>query len=423
MKIEQPYEIRHKSHHNSTGLISKYYPPKRVSEDDFLKKLDEEPKDVPRVIYVHTPYCDKICSFCNLNREQLSGSLDSYAEYIAGEFDKYGKYRYFKEKPVDVIYFGGGTPTVYKAKQLEIILSSIERNIKLSADHEFTFETTLHNLTDEKLEIMEKYGVNRLSVGIQSFTTEGREFYNRTFDRDETIRRIKDLKAKFNGEVCVDIIYNYPNQTIENAVSDAKTIKELDLGSSSFYSLMIHNGSALSKDIENDKLKMEDDLIRERKLHDAFVDELTKENDYYILELTKIAKKNRDNYKYIKARSFGGDTFPIGVGAGGSVDNIGIFRMKKEMSMFVEKGEYQQRLDKVGGLFQFPVVEKKNVFPNLTEKELEIFKETIEKMKDKNLILENENNYSLTRDGLFWGNNVSREILVDLVEKTLGDNK
>ena len=97
--------------------------------------------------------------------------------------------------------------------------------------------------------------------------------------------------------------------------------------------------------------------------------------------------------------------------------------MKKEMSMFVEKGEYQQRLDKVGGLFQFPVVEKKNVFPNLTEKELEIFKETIEKMKDKNLILEDENNYSLTRDGLFWGNNVSREILVDLVEKTLGDNK
>ena len=423
MKQQQPFETRYKSHLNSTGLINQYYPPSRITEDNFLNKLNEDPKDVPRVIYVHTPYCDKICSFCNLNREQLSGSLDSYAEYIASEFDKYGQYRYFKNKPVDVIYFGGGTPTVYKPKQLELILSSIDRNIKLSEGYEFTFETTLHNLTDEKLIIMEKYGVNRLSIGIQSFTTEGRKFYNRTFDREETIKRIKNLKSKFQGEVCVDIIYNYPNQSIEDSISDAKTIKELDLGSSSFYSLMIHNGSSLSKDIENDKLKLEDDLIRERKLHDAFIDELTRDSDYYILELTKIAKKNRDNYKYIKARNFGGDTFPIGVGAGGNVDNIGIFRMKKEISMFVEKGEYQQRIDRIGGLFQFPVVEKKNIASHLEEVEIKIFNETINRLKENELIIEDEENYFLTRNGLFWGNNITREILTDLVENTLGKNK
>ena len=195
------------------------------------------------------------------------------------------------------------------------------------------------------------------------------------------------------------------------------------MGSSSFYSLMIHNGSTLSQDIKDDKLKLEDDLIRERKLHDAFVDELIKDSDYYILELTKIAKKGRDNYEYIKARNFGGDTFPIGVGAGGSVDNIGIFRMKKEMSMFVEKGEYQQRLDRIGGLFQFPVVEKKNIFPHLEEKEIEIFNETMNKLKEQNLIIENDKDYSLTRSGLFWGNNITREILTDLVQNTLGKDK
>ncbi|MGL4955461.1 MAG: radical SAM protein, partial [Cetobacterium sp.] len=122
------FETRHKSHHNSSGLIGKYYPQRRITEQDFLNKLSEEPKDVPRAIYVHTPYCDKICSFCNLNREQLSGSLDSYADYLVGEFDKYGQYRYFKEKGVDVIYFGGGTPTVYKNDQLERILQSVNRN-------------------------------------------------------------------------------------------------------------------------------------------------------------------------------------------------------------------------------------------------------------------------------------------------------
>ncbi|MEG0300680.1 radical SAM protein [Cetobacterium sp.] len=413
------FETRYKSHHNSSGVFSKYYQPKRLNEEILLNKLSEEPKDVPRVIYVHTPYCDKICSFCNLNREQLNGSLDSYAEYIADEFEKYGQYRYFKERPVDVIYFGGGTPTVYKNNQLVKILESIKKNIKLSEDYEFTLETTLHNLTDEKIETMNKYGVNRLSVGIQSFSTEGRKFYNRTYAKDETIARLKDLKDKFNGEVCVDIIYNYPDQKIEDVRSDARTVKELDLGSVSFYSLMVHEGSALSQDIKNDKIKLEDNLRKERELHNAFVEELTSDGNYYLLELTKIAKKGRDKYKYIKARSFGGDTFPIGVGAGGNVGEITIFRMKKEMSMFVEKNEHQQRLDRLTGLFQFPRVEKKIVEDILLENEKKAFENIIETLKEAHFIIESEDAYALTEDGVFWGNNISREILVRLVEATL----
>ncbi|MDX8335463.1 radical SAM protein [Candidatus Cetobacterium colombiensis] len=414
------FETRYKSHHNSSGLIGKYYPQKRLTEQEFLNKLKEEPKDVPRAIYVHTPYCDKICSFCNLNREQLSGSLDSYADYIVSEFDKYGEYRYFKEKSVDVIYFGGGTPTVYKNDQLEKILKSVEKNIKFSSEYEFTLETTLHNLNDQKIDMMNKYGVNRLSVGIQSFSDEGRKFYNRTYSKTETIEKLIQLKEKFNGEVCIDIIYNYPTQRVEDAIEDAKIIKGLDLGSSSFYSLMVHEGSTLSHDIKDSKVKIQDDLKREREIHDAFVKELTSDDNYYILELTKIAKKGRDKYKYIKTRNFGGDTFPIGVGAGGNVDNISVFRMKKEMAMFVEKSEYQQRLDKFSGLFQFPQIEKKLVNEILTSDEKIVFNNVISELKDNNFILEDETYYRLTEDGLFWGNNISREILTTIVEKTLG---
>lgn len=417
------FETRYKSHHNSSGLIGKYYPQRRVTEEEFLEKLKEEPKDVPRAIYVHTPYCDKICSFCNLNREQLSGSLDSYADYIVSEFDRYGEYRYFKEKSVDVIYFGGGTPTVYKNEQLESILQSVNRNIKFSKEYEFTLETTLHNLNDEKIELMNRYGVNRLSVGIQSFSDEGRKFYNRTYSKNEVIERLIQLKDKFNGEVCIDIIYNYPEQRIEDVIEDARIIKKLDLGSSSFYSLMVHEGSTLSHDIKDEKVKIQEDLKRERELHDTFIRELTKDGEYYILELTKIAKKGRDKYKYIKTRNFGGDTFPIGVGAGGNVDNISIFRMKKEMSMFVEKSDYQQRLDKFSGLFQFPQVSKNVVNELLTPEEKVIFEEIVLNLKDNNFIFETKEHYTLTEDGLFWGNNISREILTTVVEKTLGTIK
>lgn len=413
------FQTRYKSHHNSSGLIGKYYPPKRVDENVFLSKLSEEPKDIPRAVYVHTPYCDKICSFCNLNREQLAGSLDSYADYIVEEFDRYGKYRYFKEKAIDVLYFGGGTPTVYKVDQLEKIFKAVKRNINFIDEYEFTLETTLHNLSDEKIMLMNKYGVNRLSVGVQSFSDEGRKFYNRTYNKEKTIEKIKDLKSKFNGEVCIDIIYNYPNQKVEDVIEDAKIIKELDLGSSSFYSLMVHEGSTLSKDIKNEKVQVVENLKKERELHDAFIKELTSDSNYYILELTKIAKQGRDKYKYIKTRNFGGDTFPIGVGAGGNVDNISIFRMKKDMNMFVEKGEYQQRIDKFNGLFQFPEIEKNVVEAILTLEEKELFKNIIDNLKKEGFILEQEDKYRLTEDGIFWGNNLSREILTQIVEGTL----
>ena len=214
------FDKRYKSHHDSTGLISKYVPSEKADKSSFEAMLEIKPDDRKKAIYVHTPYCDKICSFCNLNRKQLDGSLDSYAEYIASEFDKYGQTTYFKESTFDVIFFGGGTPTVYKPKQLEIILQSIQRNVKLGENYEFTFETTLHNLTEEKLEVMMKYGVNRLSVGIQTFSERGRIFYNRTYSKNEVIERLKKLKNFFKGEICIDIIYNFPDQTIEEIIED-----------------------------------------------------------------------------------------------------------------------------------------------------------------------------------------------------------
>lgn len=413
MKTNQLFSTRYKSHHNSTGAFGA---PKRVSEDNFLSLLNEKPKDIPRALYVHTPYCDKICSFCNLNREQLKSDIEHYSDYLISEFNRYGKYRYFSEKGFDAIYFGGGTPTVYTPKQLENILLALNNNIKFNQDYEFTFETTLHNLTEKKIEILQKYGVNRLSIGIQTFSDEGRKFYNRTFSKKQVIEKLKNLKERFKGEVCVDIIYNYPNQKLEDVIEDAKIIKTLDLGSSSFYSLMIHNGSDLSKKIDSNLLEFSEDLEKERKLHDLFVKELTQDGDYYLLELTKIAKKNRDKYQYIKVRNGGGDTFPIGVGAGGSVNNIGVFRMNKNTSIFIEKSEKQERLDKITALFQFPIIDKKRVYSLLEEREKESFDTLMQKFETKNLIKISNSVYNLTDNGIFWGNNIAREIFNTLLE-------
>lgn len=417
------YEKRHRSHHNSSGMIGKYIPQERVSEESFLKRLEEKPEKKPRAIYVHTPYCDKICSFCNLNRKQIDGSLDSYAEFIAGEFEKYGKYRYFRDMGVDVIYFGGGTPTVYNAQQLEKILQSIEKNIIFNAGYEFTFETTLHNLTDEKLEIMKKYGVNRLSIGIQSFSEEGRKFYNRTYSKEQVIERLKKLKANFSGDICSDIIYNYPDQRIEDVREDARIISSLELSSSSFYGLMVHEGSSLSKNIACGSVSLTEDLTYEKKLHDIFVEELLSTGKYEILELTKIAKIGGDSYKYIKTRNHGGDTFPIGAGAGGNIGDITVFRMSKEMSGYIRKHELQVKIDRVTGRFQFPVVEKDEILKLLSPEESENFLDKIEEFKGEGFLTEETGKYHLTNEGIFWGNNIGREILETLIKANFSDRE
>lgn len=185
------FKKRIKSHYNLENKKIRHMK-KEVTEEDFFKLLEEEVEDFPRAIYVHTPYCDKICSFCNLNREKLDGNLESYASYIASEFEKYGKTKYFKDRPFEVLYFGGGTPTVYNLKELETILKSIKKNIIFSDNYEFTFESTLHNLNRKKLKLMMEYGVNRISIGIQTFSNDGRKFYNRTFTKKQAIKRLKD---------------------------------------------------------------------------------------------------------------------------------------------------------------------------------------------------------------------------------------
>lgn len=128
----------------------------------------------------------------------------------------------------------------------------------------------LHNLSSQKIDIMEKYGVNRLSVGIQSFSQEGRNLLNRTFTKDEAVEKLKNLKANFKGMVCTDIIYNYPGQTVEEVTEDADIIAELEIDSTSFYSLMIHEGSKMSMDIRENTLKLNYSLETDRKLHHAF---------------------------------------------------------------------------------------------------------------------------------------------------------
>ena len=410
------FKIRYKSHHDVKNVIEKMMKRKIVTPFTFNKVLKGKPESEEGGIYVHTPYCDKICSFCNMNRKQIDNDLNDYTEYLCKEFKKYGEKKYIKEKKITTIFFGGGTPTIYKAHQLEKILSSLKENFNISEDCEFTFETTLHNLTWEKLEIMEKYGVNRISIGIQTFSDRERKLLNRTYDKEYIISKIKDIRRKFKGLICIDIIYNYPDQTDEEIINDAETACELGVDSISFYSLMIQEGSQISKDREENKVVFKYNLVRDKELHDKFL-EITLSRGYSVLEHTKITN-GKDKYKYIRNVNSFSDLIAIGIGAGGRIENYEFFHLNKIISFYAYDNELKMRVKKLSGILQYKTV-KLDEIKELSGNSYENILNLLKKFEKEGLIKLNDKVMEYTLDGIFWGNSITAYI----TEQMINDNK
>lgn len=414
---------RFKSHADSSGLVSNYFRKnkKMITETELFKLLENPAKEKEGVIYVHVPYCDKICSFCNLNRKKLDNDLEDYTNFLVSEFEKYGKTPYMKSKEIKVVFFGGGTPTILKEHQLEKIFKSIHENYNLSDDCEFTLETTLHNLNLNKIKILEKYGVNRLSVGIQSFAEKGRNMLNRTFTKEEAIRRLKELKENFSGMVCTDIIYNYPEETVEEVMEDAKIVADLEIDSTSFYSLMIHEGSKMSKDIKENTFELNYQLETDRKLHHAFLEKLLTTGEYEVMEHTKVVRKGKDRYNYIRFTHKGADILPIGIGAGGKIADTDIFRINNEKAFYMlsENTEEENRFKRISGLFQYPEVYFTDLKKYVSEEVFEGLYKLFKNFEAKGYMKVYDTHTELTTEGIFWGNNISSVIL----KKCLGGNR
>lgn len=408
------FKTRYKSHHNVKNIISKLMSNKVVTPLAFNKIMKESPKVKEGGIYVHTPYCDNICSFCNMNRKKLDTNLDRYVEYLCKEFEKYGSKKYVQEKNINTIFFGGGTPTVYSATQLEKLLSTLRKNFRIVENCEFTFETTLHNLTLEKLSVMEKYGVNRISIGIQTFSDRGRKLLNRTYDQKEVIRRIKEIKEHYSGIICIDIIYNYLDETIEEVTQDAQFAIDLRIDSISFYSLMIHKGSKISKDLENNKLFFDYQILRDKELHNKFL-EVTLNNGFKLLELTKLSN-GRDTYGYIQNINNCMDLFAIGVGAGGRVGNIEYYNMNKLISFYAHDNDFKYRVKKLSGLLQFPEIKLTDIRKLTGDTIYPEILNLLQEYEKARLIEFFVDSFRYTADGIFWGNSIAADIVTKMIQ-------
>ena len=170
------------------------------------------------------------------------------------------QYNYLGDKSIDSIYFGGGTPSILLSDQIEFLLSTIYNTYKVSKDVEITLEGNPDDLNKDKLKDLKNIGVNRLSIGIQSFNDRDLFFMNRSHNSKEAINCINTAKRFGFENITIDLIYGLPNQSIEDWSKNLDILFSLDIQHFSAYHLTVEKNTKLKFMIDKNKISLLEDL-------------------------------------------------------------------------------------------------------------------------------------------------------------------
>lgn len=286
-------------------------------------------------IYIHIPFCDKICNYCDFTVFQgATSKQEIYINALKNEI----KLRENKSFVVDSIFIGGGTPSIINAKYIFDILKKIKESFTVLEDIEITIETNPKTLDIEKLDTYERAGINRLSLGVQSFNDEilkdlGRN--HNSIDALETISLIKKYKFSLN----LDLIFGYEKQSLTMLNKDLDIVESIYPDHISYYSLIIEEGTKFGSLYNCGKLKYMYDED-ERKMYHNIVERLNKIGieQYEISNFAKKGKQSEHNKKYWKCKEY----LSFGVGAHSYID-FKRFSNTKNFSKYLkllEKGEF-----------------------------------------------------------------------------------
>ncbi|HRF51611.1 MAG TPA: radical SAM family heme chaperone HemW, partial [Trichococcus flocculiformis] len=190
--------------------------------------------------YLHIPFCEHICFYCDFNKVFLEGQpVDEYVDALIKEM-QLSKLLH-PEETLSTFYIGGGTPTTLNERQLEKLLNGIRSTYSLPKSAEFTMEANPESVSFEKLKIMRDYGVNRLSMGVQSFNNDILKKIGRIHTAEQVYTSVADARKAGFDNMTIDLIFRLPNQTMADFEDSLKKALELDLPHYSIYALILEN--------------------------------------------------------------------------------------------------------------------------------------------------------------------------------------
>ena len=205
--------------------------------------------------YVHIPFCENHCLFCGFYQNPWRPEAGpAYVDLVLKQARSFAGRKVLEGPPLRALYFGGGTPTALAAKDIARLVSGLRDVLPLAPDCEITLEGRVFSFTEDKMEAAFNAGVNRISLGVQTFDTKIRRALGRKRSKEDVIRTLETLVAMDSGAIVIDLMYGLPKQTMESWHEDLLIVDQIGLDGVDHYGLSLIPGTPLMLSIEKGKL-------------------------------------------------------------------------------------------------------------------------------------------------------------------------
>ncbi|NRA13125.1 MAG: radical SAM family heme chaperone HemW [Crocinitomicaceae bacterium] len=251
-------------------------------------------------IYIHIPFCKQKCTYCDFH---FSTTFEEYRqkmiESIASEL--VSRQGYLESKEIRTIYFGGGTPSLLNQNELQSLLDAIYENFDVKDDIEVSLEANPDDITDENLRDWTAVGINRLSIGLQSFKTEDLEWMNRAHTVEEALTCVQKAQDAGISNLTVDLIYGLPNLSLSGWKAHIQQVIDFGVPHVSAYCLTVEENTALNSLVKNGKIVVsnEDQQSDQFKLLVSMLEE-NGFDQYEISNFSKAGFESKHNSNYWK---------------------------------------------------------------------------------------------------------------------------
>ena len=234
-------------------------------------------------VYIGVAFCPTKCTYCSFPAYLLKGKYaeryDEYIESLYNETAEIGKFSKKEKLKINTIYIGGGTPSILSAEEIEKLLLTVKENYDLQSLREFTFEAgRIDTLDREKLEILKKHGVDKISINPQSFNEKTLKLVNRYHNREE-FDNVYSIAKEIGLKINMDLILGLPGETIEDILHTLEEVKKYNPENLTIHNLAIKNASRLNKENYRHYIELDYEKIF-NKINEVTEDK--KLNPYYM---------------------------------------------------------------------------------------------------------------------------------------------
>ena len=369
-------------------------------------------------LYLHIPFCIKKCDYCDfLSGPSTRAGQEAYIYALLREMETVSKN--LKKRPVDTVFIGGGTPSVPECDVMEKLLQGLRDYFLFSADAEVTIEANPGTLTPEKLSIYRKYGINRISIGLQSPNNKELAMLGRIHNYAQFLESFQMARAAGFSNINVDLMFAIPGQSYEGWIENLRTVAALGPEHISAYRLIIEEGTPFFRK----KLDLPDEDTEYRMYEDVAA--VLKEYDYHQYEISNYAKAGyecRHNEGYWQRKDYLG----LGLGAA-SLLGMERFSNTADMQEYLKNSSAPEKIRKNRELLTREDEMAEFMFLGLrmtqgvSKKEFQeyfgtaienIYGEVLKKYKKQGLLLEESGRIFLSREGVHVSNAVMADFLL-----------